>query len=93
MDNLKVVELVREALSILRKGTYEIDSSNNFHEAGLLKLDISKAVSILDWNPLLNSKTAIQNTMKWYQVYNSNKSQICDFTISQIEDFQQIINK
>ncbi len=92
-DNLKVVDLVHEALSILGKGSFEIDSSNNFHEAGLLKLDISKAISILDWNPLLNSKTAIQNTMMWYQFFSDNKSQIGDFTQSQIDDFQQIINK
>jgi CDP-glucose 4,6-dehydratase len=91
-DNLKVIDLVKQAQGFLGRGTYEVDSaSERVHEAGLLKLDISQAMDILNWQPLFNSNKAIENTMLWYQAFYSGKSNITEFTLNQINDFQQRI--
>ncbi len=44
------------------------------HEAHLLKLDISKAKSLLEWQPTWNVSEAITNTLKWYKDYYMNSS-------------------
>jgi CDP-glucose 4,6-dehydratase len=38
-------------------------------EAGLLKLDNSKAVSKLLWQPKWDTETAIQKTIEWYKEF------------------------
>jgi CDP-glucose 4,6-dehydratase len=40
--------------------------SSNLHEAGLLKLDCSKAHSMLGWRPRWNLEMAIDQTTDWY---------------------------
>jgi CDP-glucose 4,6-dehydratase len=42
---------------------------DDFHEAGLLLLNNSKAVSKLNWQPLWNTSTAIQKAIEWYRAY------------------------
>jgi CDP-glucose 4,6-dehydratase len=42
------------------------ENSNKVHEAKLLKLDISKALTQLDWKPLLNFSETIQYTVEGY---------------------------
>ncbi len=72
-DSLKVVDLVELAISIWESGNYEIPLLyNQPHEAGLLKLDISKTISELNWKPKFNSRKAIEMTLDWYKSYNEN---------------------
>ncbi|MCE5262713.1 MAG: CDP-glucose 4,6-dehydratase [Deltaproteobacteria bacterium] len=39
------------------------------HEAGLLRLDCSKARAKLDWSPVWSGKTAIEKTALWYRTF------------------------
>jgi hypothetical protein len=39
----------------------------SFHETGSLKLDITKAASLLHWHPLLAVSEAIARTTQWYR--------------------------
>jgi CDP-glucose 4,6-dehydratase len=48
---------------------YLVDNFNHPHEAGLLKLDISKAKSELEWAPVWNTEQAIYQTAHWYAHY------------------------
>ena len=69
-DELEVEHLVNIALEKWGEGTYEKpELQDQPHEAGLLKLDISKAEKDLDWRPKLNSTEAIHLTMDWYRGY------------------------
>lgn len=71
-DAFTVEDLVKLAISIFGKGTYECPVlENEPHEAKLLKLDISKAVQLLGWKPLLSSSEAIALTMNWYNAFIS----------------------
>lgn len=44
-------------------------NANDPHEAGILKLDCTKAHSQLGWRPLWNSTESIQKTAEWYRAY------------------------
>jgi CDP-glucose 4,6-dehydratase len=87
-DVLSVEELVKLSIANWGFGRYQIENAENyFHEAGILKLDISKSISNLNWKPLLTSKESLDMTLKWYKIYNSNKEEVQDFTNEQIMNF------
>ena len=55
------------------KVNYEVQSSlDNPHEAGLLRLDCSKAHSMLGWKPVWDIKKTIKMTTKWYKEFYEN---------------------
>jgi CDP-glucose 4,6-dehydratase len=44
-----------------------VKAADHFHEAAFLKLDITKATSLLHWRPILSAAEAIQQTVEWYR--------------------------
>lgn len=74
-DNLTVEEVVIEAIKYWESGSYRVQQSiENYHEASLLKLDISKALLHLSWRPVFNSATSIERTISWYKKFYSGSS-------------------
>jgi CDP-glucose 4,6-dehydratase len=70
-DSLTVVDLVKMAILKWGSGNFQTPLlENQPHEAGLLKLDISKTINELNWKPRLNSKRAIEMTLDWYKEYS-----------------------
>ncbi len=60
-------------------------------EAGLLKLDCDKALSHLNWRPALEFEETVRMTVEWYKLYYENsKSNMYDFSISQINEFTSL---
>lgn len=87
-DALPVEEMLKLAITSWGKGEYKVESvEEQPHEAGLLKLDISKAINDLKWQPKMNAQKAVSMTMDWYSEFNSNKKEILDFTTKQIKVF------
>ena len=87
-DALSVEEMVKAAIVSWGSGDYHIEQVVcQPHEAGLLKLDISKVKSVLNWIPKMNAKKTVKFTLDWYHVFNSNKINIADFTLKQIKIF------
>jgi CDP-glucose 4,6-dehydratase len=83
-DNITVESVVKMAIDIWGQGRYETPQQQNQpHEAGLLRLDISKALNDLGWKPKLNSKQAIAWTMDFYK---NNKT-----VAEQIEEYNELI--
>lgn len=60
------------------------EGDDNFHEASFLKLDCSKAHSVLKWHPLLDLNEAICLTIKWYREFQRQEN-MRSVTMSQIE--------
>ena len=61
---LTVEELTKKVIFYWGSGGYEIEkSSENFHEANLLKLDCSKAYSLLKWHSINNVGEAVKKTV------------------------------
>lgn len=87
-DVLSVEEMVQKAIDVYGEGGYSLDENNSHpHEAGLLKLDISKAQEELNWHPKYNSEKAINVTIEWYKQARNEKSSIREFTEMQILNY------
>ena len=84
-DHLNVEEFVNAAISSWGVGAWEdISDPSQPHEAGLLKLDISKAMKDLGWKPKLNSSQAIQWTLNWYKKTLDKQAA---YTMEQIKEY------
>jgi CDP-glucose 4,6-dehydratase len=84
-DALSVEEMLKLAIASWGRGEYIVEKEEGQpHEAGLLKLDISKAISQLKWQPKMNAEKAVSMTMDWYSEFAKNKEEISDFTTEQI---------
>lgn len=69
-DCKNVEYIVTKSKSIWDKISYEITNPDpEFHEATFLKLDCSKAKSLLKWTPILNIEEALNLTINWYKKY------------------------
>lgn len=68
-DNVPVKTVVQWAAEYWEGGRYESLPAQNAarHEAGLLRLDSSKANQLLNWKPLWNARTAVYETLEWYK--------------------------
>ncbi|MVN91195.1 CDP-glucose 4,6-dehydratase [Mucilaginibacter aquatilis] len=67
---------------------------SDFVEAGLLKLNIDKALFDMNWKPTLNFIETAEFTTNWYKTYYNNKSaDMLTHTNNQIEAYIQIANK
>jgi CDP-glucose 4,6-dehydratase len=87
-DALSVVEMLKLSLKSWGTGSYIIDENHNRpHEAGLLKLDISKAINLLGWKPKFTAEVAVSLTMEWYSEFFSNKKGLDQFTQNQIINY------
>jgi CDP-glucose 4,6-dehydratase len=89
---------VNDALPVLNMTELAIDAwgSGSFlkqtdpkqpHEAGLLRLDISKTMLELRWFPKYNAYQAIKATMDWYQYYQNQPDTIGKYMENQIIDY------
>ncbi len=76
-EAVTVGEIVEQFKSSWVDMDYEIQQDgNNPHEAGLLKLDCSKAHIKLHWKSVWDSLTTIERTVEWYKEYYKNNGVI-----------------
>jgi CDP-glucose 4,6-dehydratase len=69
-DKLSVMDLVKKAIDVWGKGSYEnLYKEGAGHEASLLQLDITKAGKELKWTPKFTTEQAIELTVNWYKRY------------------------
>jgi CDP-glucose 4,6-dehydratase len=92
-DDVKnVKEVVETAISILGKGTYEVNVEKNaMHEATLLRLDISKVINELQWRPMLQTNEAIKWTIEWYKEFFQNKNNIKKYSSDSILNYLAMV--
>ncbi len=91
---MPVEELVRLVIKYWGSGTYVKDAAAHPHEAGLLKLDISKAREFLNWRPIYDISEAVKKTINWYKLfYNSAPmKRLYKSTIDEITEYQSRMN-
>ena len=68
---------------------YSIVNKSAFHEAGLLKLNCDKALSLFGWQTTLNYEQLIEFTGSWYFNYYNNRSKMYDYTLNQIDKYEK----
>jgi len=72
--------------------SWELDNNSNPHEAGFLKLDISKAKSKLDWSPVWELSQTLEKIVSWHQAW-LNKDDMQAVCLTEIEEYMKEINK
>ncbi len=84
-DHLTVTDVVENTIKNWGSGEW-INAFDDKapHEAALLKLDISRAKSELNWSPKFNASTSVAWTVNWYKQSNQNK---VAYTLKQINDY------
>lgn len=85
-DNASVRDVADMLISLWGNGEWKPErKAGSLHEAGLLRLNISKSKEILGWNPLLNLREAVKWTAEWYKAYKKLDSyELC---LNQIERY------
>ncbi len=68
---------------------YKITDKSEFQEAGLLRLNCDKAFSHFGWRPTLNFEEITGFTGLWYYNFYNKKSKIYQYTLNQIEKFEE----
>ena len=87
-NNYTVMDLTKKiAIFFKKKNFCKIRKSKKFHEANLLKLNSKKSEELLKWQPRLNFRKTAEFTASWYLNYFNKKTNIKEFTFSQISNY------
>ncbi|WP_372757953.1 CDP-glucose 4,6-dehydratase [Mariniflexile sp.] len=68
--------------------SWELDKENNPHEAGFLKLDCSKAASLLKWHPKWPIEHTLNLIVNWHKEWKAGKNMkaVC---LAEIENYSK----
>lgn len=84
---LQVGQITQKMVKYWGKGEVIVSKTDDFHEANLLQLNITKSNKVLGWNPKYNADEAIQKSVEWYKRFYKGEDMI-NFTLSQIEEYE-----
>ncbi len=84
-----VESVTRTMLEHIGRGSVLIEPQPDLHETHLLRLDVSKAITELGWQPTLTYKQTINDTALWYKEYYE-RGDVKAITSSQIKSFFNI---
>ena len=91
IDRFTVEEIAKKAIEYWGSGSIITKNNNEFHEAGLLQLDNTKAKSMLGWSPLMNSLEAVKATITWYKKVHEGVDTPRQITMQQINEFMRTL--
>ena len=96
--NLSVLNLAKLGKKIFNSKTKIIINKTKYkkkHEAKYLSLNSTKSFKLLKWKVYLSPEKALNLTFNWFKYYYSKrrkeKSEIINFSIEQIKNFQKLI--
>lgn len=87
--NVNVREIVEQVIHVWGTGQWHSpDKEESLHEANFLKLDITKANSLLAWNPVCTVSEAVADTIAWYRSRHEHREDsMRAFTRGQIKNY------
>lgn len=88
---LTVAEVAKKVTEFYGKGNVVVGEKSPLHEAGLLMLNIEKAEKILGWTPAYNADKAITETVEWYKHFYEKDTDMYEYTIEQIKNYEESI--
>lgn len=68
---------------------WQVDTADHPHEAHYLKLDISKARSLLDWHPALRLKDTLALIIDWSKLRQAGAN-MRQLTLAQLQNYQAL---
>jgi CDP-glucose 4,6-dehydratase len=72
--------------------SWELDQNSNPHEAGFLKLDITKAESKLGWQPVWELSHTLEKIIDWHRAW-LDKEDMQAICLAEIEEYTRGMNK
>ncbi|MGD9973837.1 MAG: CDP-glucose 4,6-dehydratase [Desulfatirhabdiaceae bacterium] len=82
-----VLEIAEQFQTVWPESKYEIQKSpGQLHEAGMLRLDCSKARTKLKWIPVWDRKIAVEMTVHWYRAFYESQE------VQSLENLQHYID-
>lgn len=93
-DDAKPVDWILDKMASKWQGkvNWQLDDNSQLHEAGLLKLDISKAKSRLHWQPTWHLDNSLERIIKWHQAW-MNKEDMNRYCLEEIKQYVNDMNK
>lgn len=92
-SNVPVKHIVELAIKEWGAGMWERpaeDYTDKLHEANFLKLDCTKAATLLEWFPIYSLNESIKETIEWYKNYYRGKNfDGCAVVNTQIKRYMQ----
>jgi CDP-glucose 4,6-dehydratase len=87
-DDMQPVEWVADRLVAgWGSGGWDRGDVPQLHEAGILKLDCSKARSELGWRPVLGLEAALEWIVQWHKAVANGKD-ACNVTLGQLDQYR-----
>jgi CDP-glucose 4,6-dehydratase len=86
-ENYSVNDVVNEMKKQIAITVESPKAKEKLHEAGLLKLDITKAVNHLDWKPRLDFENTIRFTVNGYVQELENNPDLYQNRVEQIKQY------
>jgi CDP-glucose 4,6-dehydratase len=88
-DDAKPVDwILSHMVQSWQGSSWELDKNAQPHEAGYLKLDISKAKSCLNWHPTWRLERTLSKIIEWHQSW-LNKEDMQDKCLEEIQDYMR----
>ncbi len=91
--NYSVGDLLDQVKTKVNLQTSYPEKAEKPHEAHLLKLDISKAVALLKWQPLLDFEQTVDFTIQGYMAEMEGDRNLYEKRVAQIEAYTAHFNK
>jgi len=86
-QDVKSVDWILDKIILKWPGSsWKLDNNSNPHEAGFLKLDISKAKSKLGWSPTWKLSQTLEKIVSWHQAW-LNKKDMQAICFAEIKEF------
>jgi CDP-glucose 4,6-dehydratase len=92
-NNYSVADLLDQLKKKVKLKTSYPENGEKPHEAHLLKLDISKAVTLLKWQPLLNFEQTLDFTIEGYMAEIEGNKNLYEARVAQINAYTAHFNK
>lgn len=89
-DNIRTVESLIDKVCKAwgESASYRIEGNDTFHEAGLLRLDISRARQELGWQPKWGMERTVTQIVAWYKAFSEGQDAL-GLCQKQIDEFLQ----
>ena len=89
-DTWTVERIADQLAATWRKNAAWIcDPEPDVHEAGILRLDSSRAHAELNWHPKLTTEASLKWTTAWYQAWDRG-ADMKEFTAEQIREYEKL---
>lgn len=91
-DDAKPVDwILNKMVAKWPDSSWQLDQDAHPHEAGYLKLDISKAKSRLQWQPTWQLEKTLERIVKWHQAW-LNKQDMQAICLQEINEYMRDMN-